>query len=40
MATWLDAEGYRVHNGTIGREALALFEDEVPCAMVVDLRCR
>jgi two-component system, OmpR family, response regulator VicR len=37
MATLLDAEGYLVQSAGNGREALALLETEVPCAMVVDL---
>jgi CheY-like chemotaxis protein len=37
MATWLDAEGYRVQTATNGKEALKLLKREVPCAMLVDL---
>jgi two-component system response regulator VicR len=37
MAILLDAEGYLVQTAGNGREALALLETEVPCAMVVDL---
>jgi DNA-binding response OmpR family regulator len=37
MTAWLHAEGYRVRTARNGREALAELQNEVPCAMVVDL---
>jgi CheY-like chemotaxis protein len=37
-ATFLRLEGYRVRTAGNGREALALLVEEIPCALVVDLR--
>ena len=37
METWLKASGYRVRTASNGRQALAVLQNEVPCAMVVDL---
>jgi CheY-like chemotaxis protein len=37
METWLSAAGYRVRTASDGRQALAVLQSEVPCAMVVDL---
>ena len=37
MATWLEAEGYRVRTASNGREALEVLLKEVPSVMVVDL---
>lgn len=37
MVTWLEGEGYDVRVAKNGREALAILETEVPCAMIVDL---
>lgn len=38
MRTWLHGEGYRVRSACNGSEALAMLHNEIPCAMVVDLK--
>jgi CheY-like chemotaxis protein len=37
MEAWLNASGYRVCTASNGRQALEVLQNEVPCAMVVDL---
>ena len=38
LGLWLKLEGYAVRTASNGQEALAILDDEIPCAMLVDLR--